>query len=417
MSSNKQNPLREYSSGAKKIQGDARFRQDMLDRIAEHSHNTVSGVERITRRPSMLPKRIGVIAAMLCCAVGIAVFASNSFRDAFDPHHPGDSSSDSYVQDSVGGWDSQGSVPDFNVSDAVLKQLAMAEEEITAYEEQAAGKGLNDADRAALAQLEAQKENLLRELCRSGEFMIAYADYCYGYQRIRLTVANGTNREITLPDYYRIVTADSNYTQCGGRLTVDNQWDLHSLPPHTWMTVYCELRTAGHWEIRYGGEVGGGTWEYGQAWELQPGDYTVFLTEELSGQALSVYQADFSIDRTAQIRGLPSDSVTATIDEFYDDSISHISMQELAELADSYRYSDYTKKAACQKLLEAVMTYNGRPDFGASGVEYDIYCIGEDANALILCENGSYRYHYTNTETGKSHTAALWYIGTFGELN
>lgn len=414
MSSNQKNPLQEYVSGAKKLQSDARFRQDMLDRIAEHSHNTVSGVERITRRPSMLPRRIGVIAAMLCCAVGITVFATNSFRDAFDPHHAGNSGTDSYVQDSVGGWESQGSAPDFDVSDVVVKQLAMVEEEITSYEEQAATEGLQDHDRDALGQLESQKKHLLQELCRGGRFMIAYADYCYGYSRLRLTVVNGTNWEITLPEYYRIVTADSNDTQCGGRLTVENQWDLHTLPPHSWMTVYCELRTAGRWEVS---GTGGSTWVRAQEFTLQAGEYTVFLIEELSEQASPVYQADFYIGRTVKIAGLPSDSVSITTDEIYDDSISHISMQEIAELADSYRNSGYTKEAACQKLLEAVMTYNGRPDFGASGVEYDIYCIGEDANALILCENGSYRYHYTNTETGTSHTAALWYIGTFGELN
>ncbi|MBQ4346499.1 MAG: hypothetical protein IJC75_05110 [Oscillospiraceae bacterium] len=417
MSSNQKNPLQEYVSGAKKLQSDARFRQDMLDRIAEHSHNTVSGVERITRRPSMLPKRIGVIAAMLCCAIGIAVFATNSFRDTFDPHHAGNSSTDSYVQDSVGGWESQGSAPDFDVSDAVVRQLAMVEKEITAYEEQAATEGLKDHDRDALGQLESQKKHLLQELCRGGRFMIAYADYCYGYSRIRLTVVNGTNWEITLPEYYRIVTADSNYTQCGGRLTVDNQWDLHTLPPHSWMTVYCELRTAGHWEIRYGSETGGGRWAYEQTWELPPDDYTVFLTKELSEQASPVYQADFYIDRTVKIAGLPSDPVSITTDEIFDDSIPHIPMEDLADLAEGYRSSGYTKEAACRKLLEAVMTYSGRPDFGASGVKYDIYCIGEDANAMILCKDGKYSYHYTDTENGISHTAALWYIGTFGELN
>ncbi len=415
MSQEQRDPLRDYISGAKKLGGDEQFKQDMLERIASHDTQTVSGMKHITRKQSNWFRSIAVIAAAFCCIIGISVFAIHYLRDAFDPHGPVESQGDYGSTDwvSAGADDSVVDYPNADAYEPLLKQLLQAEQEITSLECRLADMKTEDEINAlngSMQQWQLQKEMILQELCmvmrhNAGDILLAYAGYDSSKQRLRLTVINGGNREITIPAYCTISDADG--IVASGYLMTESEWNLHTLPTAAWATLYCDLKYAAVPDAD------------AEKWQLAEGSYTVHLGDALFAQNAD-YATTLEIQKKASMtcaKGSFLHDFAERMAEHYNGRLNHADLQGLAAQAAEYRQENYVNLATyCKQIMSEIMCYNGNPDYEASGIPLSVYHIGESGNAAVIEEFGCRYYVYYDALKGEVHIGTLLDIGTFGEL-
>lgn len=414
MSAQKQNPLNDYVSGARKLQTDEGFRNDTLEMIRHSCNDTVVGMERIPQRRWQPAYRFMAVAAVICCVIGIVGYGVYRKWDTLKPWQPSNSQSEDWSS-----VDTHSSLPThgkdtFQVYDAMRAQLSLVEAKLAEYELKMQEDALTADEQKEQMELEAQKASILAELCRSGEFMIAHTRFHLLQNRITLLVVNGTDETVTLPPYYVTAPADGEGSMVGGCIETDNRWNLRELPAHSSVTVSCDLRMAAVRDFLIGG-TGGEQWRTEESWVLVNGVHTVSLTETLSSDAAAVHTAEFTVANDVPIVAVNMENMenAGASDIVRDDTIEHIDAASVRAMVQMLLDSGESKESACQAVWETICGTNGRADWEASGIHLCYYCI-EDGGTVISDLNHII-YVYYDPETGVYHTGSLLDIGTFGE--
>lgn len=418
MSMPTKDPLDDYINGAKKLGGNEQFRQDMLDRIASHDTQTVSGTKHIYRTKNKTVRHIAIIAAAFCCTVGVSAFAGKYLYNHFDPHRPVDSITDYSSTDTSHNDDSSNVLPpNHALYEPLMEQLLQVEQQITETECQLANANTEEEiNRNAATQqtLQSQKEMILGELCpvmrnSATDMLLAYAGYDSAKQRLRLTVINGGSQSHRIPSYCTI--SDANGIVASGYLTTDNPWNLHHLDVSQWATLYCDLNYAALPDAD------------AASWKLAKGEYTVQLCDALLEP--TVYDSNVQYQTTLQIgedakltagKGSYLHNIAEELLGAYNDKIPHVPFASIAEEATLFRQGSIeTLPPNCEYLMEEIIHHNGTPDFEASGVYLSVYHIGDSGNTALVTDETCCYYLYRDPQTGQVQIGALTDVGSFEE--